>query len=158
MPELIDVVTYLCQQYPSKHDLSNARLTKLTYLADWRSALTRGHQMTGIRWIFDQFGPFVYDVKDVAIYDPDFVVEDTINMYGAPKTLIRLVNDRPSPSLSAEDHEILDWVIETSAKKTWNDFIRLVYSTYPIMSQERGTELDLAALAEEYRSEEFVEF
>jgi hypothetical protein len=41
---------------------------------------------------------------------------------------------------------------------TWNDFIRLVYSTYPIMSQERGTELDLAALAEEYRSEELVEF
>jgi hypothetical protein len=125
VPKLIDVITYLCQQYPNKHDLSNARLTKLIYLADWRSALTRGHQMTDIRWVFDQFGPFVHDVKDVAINNPDFVVEDTINMYGAPKTLIRLVNDRSSPSLSAEDQEILNWVIETSAKMTWNESPRV---------------------------------
>jgi hypothetical protein len=155
--QLIDVITYLCVRYPSKRDLSNARLTKLVYLADWKSALEQDKQMTNIRWVFDQFGPFVYDVKDAAVADPAFVVEDTINMYGAPKTLIRLVEDRGYPSLSDEDQEILDWVIEKSSKMTWNDFIRLIYSTYPIMSQDRRTELDLVALAREYRSEELAE-
>ncbi len=61
-------------------------------------------------------------------------------------------------SLSDQDEEILGWVIDTSARKTWNDFIRLVYSTYPIMSQDRGTQLDLVDLALEYKSEELVEF
>jgi hypothetical protein len=113
--------------------------------------------MTSIQWVFDQFGPFVYDVKDAAVADPAFVVEDTINMYGAHKTVIKLVRDRAYPSLSNEEQDILDWVVETSSKMTWNAFIRLVYSTYPIMSQDRGIKLDLVELAHEYRSEEFAE-
>jgi len=157
MAELIDVITYLCRWYPNKHDLSNARLTKLIYLADWKSALDRGRQITDIQWIFDQFGPFVFDVKDVVIDDPAFLVQETTNMYGAPKILIRLVEDRAYPSISAEDQDILDWVIKTSSRMSWNSFIRLVYSTYPIMSQERGTKLDLVTLADEYRNEEFAE-
>jgi Protein of unknown function (DUF4065) len=157
MAELIDVITYLCLRYPNKHDLSNARLTKLIYLADWKSALDRGEQITDIQWVFDQFGPFVFDVKDVVVNDSAFVVQETTNMYGAPKTLIKLVEDRAYPSLSEQDQEILDWVIKTSSRMSWNSFIRLIYSTYPIMSQERGTKLDLAALAEEYKSEEFAE-
>ena len=157
MAELIDVITYLCTRYPNKHDLSTARLTKLTYLADWKSALERDEQMTSIQWVFDQFGPFVYDVKDAAVADPAFLVEDTMNMYGAPKTVIKLVRDRAYPSLSNEEQDILDWVVETSSKMTWNAFIRLIYSTYPIMSQDRGIKLDLVELAHEYRSEEFAE-
>ncbi len=157
MAELVDVITYLCERSPDRGDLSNARLTKLTYLADWKSALDRGQQITPIKWIFDQFGPFVYDVKDAAIADSAFVVQDTTNVYGAPKTLIKLVQDRGYSSLLDEEKDILDWVIETSSKMTWNAFIRLVYSTYPIMSQDRGTKLDLVALAQEYRSEEFAE-
>lgn len=157
MVQLTDVITYLCERYPNKQDLSNARLTKLIYLADWRSALKRNEKLTDISWIFDQFGPFVYDVKDAAVADPAFVVEDTVNAYGAPKTLIRLAADRDYPTLSSEEQEVLDWVIDKSSEMSWNSFIRLVYSTYPIMSQDRGTALDLVELAQEYRSEEFAE-
>jgi len=35
----------------------------------------------------------------------------------------------------------------------WQDLLRLVYSTYPILSSERYSELDLVALAKEYEQE-----
>ena len=45
---------------------------------------------------------------------------------------------------------ILDFVMEGSAPLNWNEFIKLVYSTYPIVSQERYAKLDLVRLAQEY--------
>lgn len=38
----------------------------------------------------------------------------------------------------------------------WSRFIRLVYSTYPILTQERGTKLDLVELAAKYKEAELV--
>jgi hypothetical protein len=44
MATLGDVMAYLCEHYPHKDDLSKARLTKLVYLADWKSAIERGNR------------------------------------------------------------------------------------------------------------------
>ena len=35
--------------------------------------------------------------------------------------------------------------------KTWDQFITFVYSTYPIVNSERYSQLDLVALAQEYK-------
>ena len=53
MTELKEVISYLVSKYPHKDELSNARLTKMIYLADWRHAITQGNQITDIRWFFD---------------------------------------------------------------------------------------------------------
>jgi hypothetical protein len=53
MARLRDVVAYLCHEYPHKGELSKARLTKMVYLADWRSAIERGSQVTDIEWVFN---------------------------------------------------------------------------------------------------------
>jgi predicted nucleic acid-binding OB-fold protein len=71
-------------------------------------------------------------------------------MYGEPKDLMRIADDVDYPSLGEEERELLDFVIEKSAQKNWDEFIRLVYSTYPIATQERFSELDLVELAREY--------
>ncbi len=151
MASLRDVVAYICKHYPRKNELSNARVTKMVYLADWRSAITRGEQLTGTQWVFNHYGPFVYDVLDTVKDDPDFEVVSTRNMYGAPKDLLRVANDVSYPSLEEDEREILDFVLEGSGEKNWDDFIRLVYSTYPIVARERFTKLDLVELASEYR-------
>jgi hypothetical protein len=39
MAELKDIIAYYCKQYPHKAELSKARLTKMVYLADWKSAI-----------------------------------------------------------------------------------------------------------------------
>ncbi len=150
MSSLRDVVAYICKHYPHQDQLSNARVTKMVYLADWRSAITRSEQITGIRWTFNHYGPFVYDVIDMAKEDPDFEVISTQNMYGSSKDLIRIRSDVEYPSLEEADKDILDFVIDKSADKNYSEFMRLVYSTYPVATQERYSELDLVEQAEEY--------
>jgi hypothetical protein len=122
----------------------------MVYLADWRSVITRGKQLTDLEWEFSNYGPYVTDVIQVAETDPAFEVVRTKNPYGAPKDLVRVADDVAYPSLTEEEAELLDFVINSSACKNWDDFIKLVYSTYPIVTQERFSKLDLVKLAKEY--------
>ena len=150
MGSLRDVIAYICKNYPHKGDLSNARVTKMVYLADWKSAIERGEQITGIGWRFDHYGPFVYDVLDTAREDPAFEVVSTRNMYGSQKELLRVADDVDYPSLSEEEVQTLDFVLDQAAPMNWSEFIKLIYSTYPIVTQERYSKLDLEKLAHEY--------
>ncbi len=148
MSELTDVMVYLLKNYPYKSELSNARLTKLVYLADWRFALKNKRQITGIQWKFNNFGPFVWDIYNTAQSNSSvFAVEDIQNYYGAKKTLIKLSNENHPVHLSNDEKLTLDYVISSTKILTWNRFIQLVYSTFPILVSEKDSSLDLIALA-----------
>lgn len=152
MAVLTDIIAYLLREYPHKHELSNGRVTKMIYLADWKSVLLRGQQVSDINWYFDNYGPFVWDVATLVRDQPDlFDSQLTSNAYGGEKLLLRLKDEcYTCPSLSAADREALDFVMQQTAAKNWNDFIKLVYSTYPIISSDRYTKLDLKAKGREY--------
>jgi hypothetical protein len=151
MADLRDVIAYLCDHYPDKDDLSKARLTKMIYLADWRSAITRGAQITDITWIFNHYGPYVDDVVEMARNDPIFEVLTTENEFGTIKEVIQTKwRGEEYQSLTEGDRGILDFVVERTASRNFRDFIRLVYSTYPVVAQPRYSSLDLVALAREY--------
>jgi len=147
---LRDIVAYVGGNYPYKDELSNARVTKMIYLADWRSAITRGEQLTDLEWEFSHYGPYVKDVKQVAETDSAFEVVPTKNLYGGQKDLIQVADDITYPSVTEDEKELLDYVISSSASKNWDDFVKLVYSTYPIVTQDRFSSLDLVELAKEY--------
>ena len=153
MSALRDIVGYICKNYKNKSELSKARLTKLVYLADWRSAITRGRQLTDIAWKYNRYGPYVDDITDMAKKDPAFTVVPSVTFYGDEKEVIQLRVDFEPETLSDEDRAILDHVIETTSPMFWDKFIKLVYSTYPIVTQPRFSRLDLVALAEKYRQE-----
>jgi hypothetical protein len=150
-----DVMAYLCARYPHKTELSKARLNKMIYLADWRSALTQNMQLTELEWTFNHYGPYLDDVFDIALRNPRFKVRDTLNAYGSPKQIIELkdANDDASDRLSSTERSILNHVIEQTKELYWSDFIRLVYSTYPIATQPRYVKLDLPRLAQTYNAE-----
>lgn len=150
MAQLRDVMAYLCARYPHKNELSKARLTKMVYLADWRAAITRNAQITSISWIYNYYGPYVDDVTDVARDDPGFEVIHTANMYGGYKEIIRYVGNEDWHSLTGSDIKVLDYVIEMTAPMYWDQFIELVYSTFPITKMPRFAPLNLVALAREY--------
>lgn len=151
MTEIRDIVAYFCQHYPHKRELSKARVTKMVYLADWKSAIDYGRQLTNINWVFNHYGPYVEDVVNVAQSDPAFAITPQRNAYGNFKEVISL-QAVYVPVLTKEERDVLEHVINTTAQKYWNDFIELVYSTYPIMTQERHAQLNLVALAKEYKS------
>lgn len=152
MAELKDIIVYLLQQYPHAGELSNARVTKMVYLADWKAALDYGRQLSRINWFFDNYGPFVWDVFETVKGDPTFEIDMTANFYGSPKRLFRLAPySLYQPNLGETEQAILRHVVEHTHPLSFDHFIRLVYSTYPIASSARYEQLDLVAKAQEYR-------
>jgi hypothetical protein len=152
MDRLEDLMAYLIYAYPSqwKDDISNARLTKMIYLADWHSCINGRGRLTDIRWYFDNFGPFVWNISDTAKGNPDiFTVTSSQNMYGSQKRIIGL-SAKVAPQVSPAAKESLDHIISVTAPLTWDKFIQLVYSTYPITSSERYQYFDLEEKAQEY--------
>jgi hypothetical protein len=125
----------------------------MIYLADWKSAVERGHQITSISWVFSHYGPYVDDVINVVRQDPMLEEISTKNPYGDSKALIRVKGQPFYPTLDSNDERILDHVIKATSPKNWDEFIQLVYSTYPILTQPRFSKLDLVALATRFRCE-----
>lgn len=152
MANLVDVVAFLLQEYPQKEDLSNARVTKMVYLADWKHALQHGRQLTSIRWYFDNYGPFVWDVKDIVTERRDlFRTVSCANPYGSPKLRLEMIV-AVDPRVSATERNALDHVIGMTYTLSYHDFIKLVYSTWPILASQRYSHLDLVRFAEQYRA------
>lgn len=152
MASLHDAMVYLAREYPYKSELSKARLTKMLYLADWRAAITRRRQITPLEWVFNHYGPYLPDVVEQARTNPDFEVRDEFTMYGSPKEVVALANPAAEERLEPWEKESLDHVIEQTKDLNWSQFIELVYSTYPILSQDRYATLDLLQLASEYEA------
>lgn len=153
MATLVDTIGYLCEHYPHKGELSKARLTKMVYLADWKSVLENAHQISNIEWTFNHYGPYVEDVINTAKNDANFQVISEINTYGDFKERIELKTPRAWKSLNDKDISSLDHVIAQTRTLYWKDFIKLVYSTFPVVVSERHSKLDLPALAQRYRKD-----
>jgi len=147
MAKIEDVAAYICDKYPYKSELSKARLTKLVYLSDWKSAQKRRKQLTDIRWYFHNFGPYVDDVINSVTNNPRFSVEDTLNAYGDKKTTISIKSPLASNILAPGEKRIVDDVIEETRGMYWDSFIRHVYATAPIARSERYSHLDLVKMA-----------
>jgi len=148
MPRINNVTAYICKNYPHPSELSKTRLTKLVYLSDWKSAQQKNQTLTPITWHFHNFGPYVDDVMESVQEDERFVINYTETMYGDPKMLIEFIGLEDSiTGLSSEDTRIIDEVIEETKTMYWDSFIKHVYSTYPIKTIDRYTDLDLIALA-----------
>jgi hypothetical protein len=157
MTDLKSVLAYICKMYPRPDDLSRTRLTKLVYLADWKSAIDRGRTITSIRWYFDNFGPFVWDVWNAADADKGtFAIEMTSTPFGDPKHVIKIREGASIDGLDEADRQILDYVIDATKELSWQPFIRLVYSTYPVLSSERYSSLDLVEKAKQYEQHKAV--
>ncbi|MBD2058113.1 hypothetical protein H6F88_19200 [Oculatella sp. FACHB-28] len=134
MSDLKSIIKYIVSRYPKKTKLSKIRLIKIIYLADWRSAIVRGKQITSIKWKFGDCG-----------LEPDVNIE-----LPEKKDFGFLVEHL---SLSQEDKEVLDHAMKTSAEKNWAEFVSIVYSTYPILNQNssEAKEFDLIQLANLYK-------
>lgn len=151
MAQLKDILAFLLKEYPRKSDFSNARVTKMVYLADWRQAIQHGSQISSIQWYFDNYGPFVWDVYETAQeYNALFSSEDTWTIFGKRKLQLGLKDSAYQPSLTDSEKASLVHVIKETSRLNWNDFIKLVYSTYPIMTSERYSYLNLPQKAAEY--------
>jgi len=152
MTKLTSIIKYICNNYPHTSELSNARLTKMVYLADWNKTKLSGKQLTNIEWYFNNYGPYVDDIINAARKDPEINVISTTTTYGTPKVQIACVEGVKADDVSDEDKQLLDSVFKDTEKLFWNDFIKYVYNTFPIKNNPKHSYLDLVSLAEEEKS------
>lgn len=159
MVEIIYIISYILKNYPHKNELSNARLTKMIYLIDWRSAFDYGEQVTNINWYFDNYGPFVHDIEEIIYKNPSVIKTiETTNIYGRKKVLFKLIDNSIDFDCIPENVlSTINIIIEKTQNLYWNEFINFVYSTYPIITSERYTFLNLVQKATEYRNELITE-
>ena len=143
---------YFLKNYPHKSELSASRLTKMVYLSDWKSAIENEKQLTDALWHFHHYGPYIDDFLKLAFDDKDIEVEETINMFGNKKQLIKLKESfQEEINLPDETKKILDFVISSTKQKNYEDFIKLVYSTYPVISSNRYSDFNLVQMAKNYK-------
>ncbi len=151
MSNIKDVIAYILANSDRSKTLSNARLTKIVYLADWKRAIDGQTTISDIQWYFDHFGPFAWDVVNTARGHPKvFTVSESPLANREKQTLIRLVDRRFKPRLEAEDRDAIDHVIRVTKDLGWPEFIRLVYSTFPVANTDKYQYLDLLNLAKAY--------
>jgi len=151
--KLRDVLAYILKNYPYKDDLSNARVTKMIYLVDWRYANIEKEQLTDIRWKFDRYGPFVWDVKDLATRDSLFEVIPSTNTFGDDKTLLKYVGKDYDSDLSEDEVTSIQKIINYTKDMSWGRFIQFIYSTFPIITSPRFSDLDLVEKAKQYKAQ-----
>lgn len=147
-----NVVTYLIKTYPHKNELSASRLTKMIYLMDWKSSIDYGHQITDAKWHFSHYGPYVDDFVKLAKEDKGFFLENVATYYGGKKQLFKLSKGyEGNIELTEEQKKVADFVIRATKQKNYEDFIQLIYSTFPIISNDRYSDLNLVELAQRYK-------
>lgn len=151
---ILSVIKYILSAYPYKDELSASRLTKILYLTDWKNALEHDAQLSKTVWHFNHYGPYVDDFVEIARNDKDINVVNTKTMFGGNKQLFELSNKGTTPIHLEDDlKEIVDFVISATKDKNYDDFIKLVYSTYPVISSSKYSNLDLVSKAREYKDQ-----
>ena len=153
MKELISkLIKYILINYPYKSELSASRVTKMLYLADWKNAIENDSQITDAVWHFHHYGPYVDDFIEIARNDEDIDVVNTTTMFGGKKQQIVLRDTFKSEiEISERYKDILDFVIRATKDKNYEDFIKLVYSTYPVVSSNRYSDFNLVEMAHDYK-------
>jgi hypothetical protein len=147
---LENVMIYFCMKYPDK--LSKTKLAKMIYLADWKFCIEYGQQITDIQWVFRTFGPYAVDIRKLVERNDTFIIKSKYHYLSSQwvEDIISIKKGTSLPSLPERIRDVLDFVIEKPQRLNWDSITKLVGSTYPIMSQPRGSLLNLIQLAKEY--------
>jgi arsenite-activated ATPase arsA len=148
--KLKDVLSYIVKNYPYSDDLTKTRTTKLVYLVDWEYIKKYGRQLTSIEWFFDHYGPYVSDVLDEADKDRRISIKKTKSNFGTVKYMVmpKFTKNDIVYSLTADEIEVINDVIEKTKLLSWNQFICYVYDTSPIKNSEKYEKLDLLKYVE----------
>lgn len=137
--------------------LPKGRLVKLFYLLDWKTALASGKTITGLQWCYNHFGPYLPQVVDMLADSDDIVLHQQNSAMGSEAEYLKLksteVSNEELECLSEDERKLADEVIAATKDLNFTDFIKLVYSTYPIRISQKYTELDLPVLAKNYQED-----
>jgi hypothetical protein len=123
----------------------------MIYLADWKFCIEYGQQITDIQWKFYSYGPYADGIRKAVGRNDVFIIKSKYHYFSRRiENTISIKRGTSLPNLPERISEVLDFVVEKLQRLSWDGITRLVYSTYPAMSQSKYTLLNLIQLAKDY--------
>jgi len=145
MKNLLETILYVFEKYPKKDELSSARLVLLIFLIDWKFAIENGKQFTEAKWTYEQFGPFSKDIFAlIKKRNEIFKIDIPKNSDGRATERLSVKSNSIIEVKNFEAKSAADFILANTYAMTWSEFIQLIYSSYPIISNSKNTELDLS--------------
>lgn len=148
---LINIINFILSEQTNRSGISISKLTKIIYLIDWRSSITIGRQITDLQWHANIHGPYTKTILEESQKEKNIIITTTINELGNKKTFLTLEHSR-KPELNRDIIDTINFVLDATKNKINRDLEKLVDSTYPIVSSEKYSELDLTQKAMEYKN------
>lgn len=146
---LEDAITYILER--SRLPLTRTALVKLLYFTDLRSYELRGKPITGLPWIWHNFGPFSTDIYDSLGYlesADEVTTEVRRNYYGSLEYRIHPgVSAGYHQVLAGKERSIIDDVVTEFSGINGQRLAELSYYTVPMQDEKlhRGDYLDFSA-------------
>ncbi len=141
MLNFVELFKIILSVYPQSKELTRDRLVKLTYLADWRSAITYKKQITSVKWYINNYGPYIEDMYKI-LADEKFDINQEIQRRKTEKY-----------NCDREINLVVNFIIDKTQDLDSNTFSTLVFSTFPLATSPKYCYIDLVAKANQYLSE-----
>jgi len=144
--DLKELLVYLAEanRHADNSPLSKTKLLKLAYLAELFFYRKHRERLTGAKWIYHYYGPYVFGYEKILEEYP-FQVEQTQYDVDKEATLVKLDSEFPgSTRVALDTATILNRVIADFAREDLKDVLDYVYfETEPMAKAEsRGDDLD----------------
>ena len=144
------VIYYIVKIVSGMEHLSVPRCIKVIYLIDWYSAFMY-QRYSGRSWFHCMCGPKENSIANL-LCSPSkyFEIRKVDNHFGGVKDVIFCKEDCEVPSITQSETDIISSIASIVRGMPWNEFMRLVSSTYPMLKSLPGEYIDLKTMAAEY--------
>lgn len=150
MSSLTNIVGFVFEKYLEIYGkISLDKVIKILYLVDWKHTISSGKPLSNIIWKVNDFEPQIDEESLNQIIRIKYSYENQ------SKPIIKqrrnqTIEHKKSMIIDSSEIETINFVLDWLKDKTETDLRRLVYSTYPAISQNNSAKLDLPNLAKRY--------
>lgn len=160
MSSLKDLIAFIIANYPNPEELTRGRLEKLVYLSDEEWAWRHGEQLSPIKWIYNDHGPFTGNcdspAKELENEGKIDINPDTTPFSDTKKRWYKWkAAEKPEvkKSITEEEADVLKKVIDGTFRLLWGRFNHYVYSTAPMLETEKHEPIDIIGAMKKRRKE-----
>ena len=139
MVAFAEVLDYLREIYPRSSDFNIDRAMLTLYLIDWKAAIDLRRPVTDLEWRIEHVPQPTVAQREVMLsalqHEPTCALAGNMG------------------EMTAEDRAIIHDIVARVGSKSKTELLRLVYSTFPVLSQPRHAPINLVSMADKYKRE-----
>lgn len=148
MDTIKDIVYALVNGISENHQMSLLRIVKLVYLFDWSCVLNFGCLASKFQWSCGMCGPSCEQIlQSIANSTETYRTFAKDNRQGGEKVMVECIDHNYTPHLSEPCEKAVSHVVRATRGNSWNDLVRLVSSTMPVVISSLDEPLDLSRAA-----------